>query len=111
MNNDPANVAAALRSFVVYAACAVVAIIIGVLMTNPMTYSSLGFMAVLCAVLLIPILMKWHRQLMLISWFMPVMMFFIKGDPNLFLVMITLSLTATIVERAMGQKRFASLVL
>lgn len=106
MNNDPANVAAALRAFLVYAACAVVSIVIGVLMTNPMTYTSLGFMGILVAVLLIPILMKWHRQLMLLSWSMPVMMFFVKGDPNLFLVMITLSLTATIVERAMGQKRF-----
>jgi O-Antigen ligase len=106
MNNDPANVAAALRSLVVYAVCAVIAIIIGVLMTNPMTYSSLGFMGVLVAVLLIPILIKWHRSLMIISWSMPVMMFFVKGDPTLFLVMITLSLTATVVERAMGQKRF-----
>ncbi|HXC36196.1 MAG TPA: O-antigen ligase family protein [Candidatus Acidoferrales bacterium] len=106
MNSDPANVAAALRSLVVYAACAVVSIIIGVLMTNPMTYTAFGFMGILSAVLLIPILMKWHRPLMIVSWFMPVMMFFIKGDPNLFLVMITLSLTATIVERTMGQKRF-----
>lgn len=106
MNNDPANVAAALRSLVVYAACAIIAIIIGVLMTNPMTYTSLGFIGVLCAVLFIPILIKWHRPLMIVSWYMPVMMFFIKGDPNLFLVMITVSLTATIVERAMGQKRF-----
>jgi hypothetical protein len=106
MNSDPANVAAALRSLVVYAACAVISIIIGVLMTNPMTYTAFGFMGILAAVLLIPILMKWHRPLMLFSWFTPVMMFFVKGDPNLFLVMITLSLTATIVERAMGQKRF-----
>jgi hypothetical protein len=106
MNNDSANVAAALRSIAVYAACAVVAIIIGVMMTNPMTYTSFGFMGVLAAVLLIPILMKWHRPLMIMSWSMPVMVFFIKGDPNLFLVMITLSLTATVVERAVGMKRF-----
>jgi hypothetical protein len=106
MNSDPANVAAALRSLVVYAACAVVSIIIGVLMTNPMTYTAFGFMGILCAILLIPILMKWHRPLMIFTWFMPTLMFFVKGDPNLFLVMITLSLTATIVERAMGQKRF-----
>jgi hypothetical protein len=106
MNNDPANVAAALRSLVVYIACAVVAIVIGVLMSNPLTYSALGFMGFLVAIFLIPILIKWHRPLMLLSWSAPIMMFFIKGDPNLFLVMITLSLTATIVERAMGQKRF-----
>jgi hypothetical protein len=106
MNNDPANVAAALRSIVIYAACALIAIIIGVLMANPMTYSSLGFIGILCAVLCIPILMRWHHPLMILSWYMPVTLFFLKGDPNLFLVMITLSLAATIVERAMGQKRF-----
>ena len=108
MNNDSANVAVALRSLAVYAVCAVLSIVIGVLMTNPMTYSSLGFMGVLGAVLLIPILIKWHHPLMIFSWSMPVMMFFVKGDPNLFLVMIALSFTATIVERAMGQKRFFS---
>ena len=106
MNNDSANVAAALRSLAVYAVCAVLSIVIGVLMTNPMTYSSLGFMGVLIAVLFVPILIKWHHPLMIFSWSMPVMIFFVKGDPSLFLVMITLSLTATIVERAMGQKRF-----
>ena len=106
MNNDPASVAAALRSLVVYAVCAVIAIIIGVLMTNPMTYSTMGFMAVLCAFLLVPALIKWHRQMLLVSWSMPVTMFFIKGSPGLGLVMIALSITATCVERAMGQKRF-----
>ena len=106
MQNDPAKVAATLRTLAVYAACAVLSIIIGVLMLNPLTYSALGFLGLLAAVLLIPVLMKWHRPLMLFSWYMPAMMFFIKGDPNLFLVMIALSITTTVVERAMGQKRF-----
>ncbi|HTV39358.1 MAG TPA: O-antigen ligase family protein [Candidatus Sulfotelmatobacter sp.] len=108
MNNDPASVAAALRSLVVYAVCAVIAIIIGVLMTNPMTYSTMGFMAVLCVVLVIPILIKWHRPLMIACWCTPIVAFFIKGSPTLPLVMIALSLTASCVERAMGQKRFIS---
>ncbi|MGH7940077.1 MAG: O-antigen ligase family protein, partial [Limisphaerales bacterium] len=58
------------------------------------------------AVMLIPVLMKWHRPLMLFSWNVPVMLFFIRGDPSLFLVMIVLSLTAMIVERALVHKRF-----
>ena len=106
MHNDPANVAAALRSLVVYAVCAVIAIVVGVLMTNPMTYSTFGFMAVLCAVMLIPVLIKWHRPLMIACWSAPLTAFFIKGSPSFALVMIVLSITATCVERAMGQKRF-----
>lgn len=108
MNNESAKVAAALRTLTVYGACALVAIIIGVLLTKPMSYTSLGAIGVICAVLLIPIFLKWHRPLMLLSWFTPITLFFVKGDPNLFLLMIALSLTATIAERAMGQKRFFS---
>jgi hypothetical protein len=42
-NNDPARIATVLRSLIVFVVCAVVAIIIGVMMTNSLTYSSFGF--------------------------------------------------------------------
>lgn len=106
MTNDPASIAAALRAFVVYGVCAILAIVIGVMMTNPMTYSNLGFIGILCAVLIIPILLRWHYQLMILTWAAPFMMFFLKGDPKLSLVMITLSLAISISERALNQPRF-----
>ena len=105
-NNDPAKIAAVLRSLVVYVICAVVAIIIGVMMTNPLTYSALGFVGALCAVLFIPILLRWHHPLMIMSWNTPIMVFFLKGDPRLCLVMIAISLTISIAERALNQQRF-----
>src|SRR5215469_4487531 len=106
MNNDPASIAAALRTVAVYAVCVVLAIVIGVLMTNPLTYSSLGFMGFLCAILCLPILIRWHHPLMIFSWNMPVVLFFLKGSPKLFLVMITVSLAVSIMERALNQRRF-----
>jgi hypothetical protein len=106
MTNDPASIAAALRSLAVYAVCALLAIIIGVLMTNPLTYSSLGFVGVVCAVLFIPLFLRWHHPLMIIAWNTPIYMFFIKGDPTLCLVMITISLTISLTERALNQRHF-----
>jgi hypothetical protein len=106
MTNDPASIAAFLRTLIVYSVCAILAIVIGVLMTNPMTYSSLGFVAILGAVLVIPILLRWHYPIMLFSVSAPLSMFFIKGSPNLFLVMIALSLAITISESALNQPRF-----
>src|SRR5579859_1569365 len=106
MTNDPANIAAALRTLALYAICAVLAIIIGVLMTNPWTYTSLGFVGLVLAVLLVPVLLKWHQPLLIFCWFTPIMMFFIKGDPNLSLVMITISLVISVTERALGQTHF-----
>lgn len=106
MTNDPTQIAAALRSFAVFAVCAVLAIVVGVLMTDPMTYASLGLVAVICAIICLPLLLKWHYPLMVLSWSMPVTVFFLKGDPNLYLVMIALSLAISATERAMGRRSF-----
>src|ERR1700733_12102735 len=106
MTNDPASIASALRTLAVYAICCVLAIIVGVLMTNPLTYSSLGFVAVLCAAMFIPILLRWHHPLMILIWNTPIYAFFVKGDPKFCLVMITISLVISIAERALNQRRF-----
>lgn len=106
MTNNPANVAAALRTLAVYAVCALLAIIIGVLMTNPWTYGSLGFVGLVLAVLAVPLLLKWQQPLLIFAWSTPIMMFFIKGDPNLSLVMIALSLAISVTQRTLGQTHF-----
>jgi hypothetical protein len=107
MTNDPASIAALLRSLIVYTVCAVLAIILGVLMTNPLSsYATVGTIAFLCVLPLLPVLLKWHHPLMILSWGLPISMFFIKGSPRLILVMITLSLVISITERALNQPRF-----
>src|SRR5579864_8436917 len=105
MTNDPANLAASLRAVIVYAVCALLAIIIGVLMANPLTYTSLGFAGFVLALLALPLLFRWHHPLLLLCWNTPIMVFFIKGDPNLFLVVIVISLTLSVVQRAINQQQ------
>lgn len=107
MINDPGQIAAALRTLIVYAVCAFIAIVLGVMMTNPLSsYTSIGTIAVVCCMPLVPILLRWHHPLMIMAWTAPFMMFFLKGDPKLFLVMIVLSLAISITERALNQPRF-----
>jgi hypothetical protein len=106
MTNDPANVAAALRSVALYGVCALIAIIVGVLMTNPWTYSSLGIVGAICAILFIPLLLRWHHPLMIIAWNTPIYLFFIKGDPTLCLAMVSMSLAISITDRALNQRQF-----
>ena len=105
MTNDPASIAAFLRSLIVYAVCAVLAIVLGVLMTNPLTYSSLGFVGFLCAFLILPIFLKWHHLLMIFCWGTPISVFFLKGSPQLCLVMIAISLGISIAERTLTTHR------
>lgn len=106
MTNNPANVAAALRSIALYGVCALIAIIVGVMMTNPLTYSSLGIVGAICAVLFIPVLLRWHHPVMIIAWNTPIYLFFIKGDPQLCLALITISLVISIIDRALNQRHF-----
>lgn len=106
MNNDPANIAALLRSLILYGVCVVLAIIIGVLMTNPLTYAAFGFVGAVSALLFLPILLKWHHPLMIFCWNTPIVVFFLKGDPKLCLVMIAISLAISVTERALNQQRF-----
>lgn len=106
MNNDPANIAVLLRSLILYGVCVVLSIIIGVLMTNPLTYAAFGFVGGLCAILFLPILLRWHHPIMIFCWSTPITVFFLKGDPKLCLVMITLSLAISVTERVLNQKRF-----
>lgn len=106
MTNDPASIAAALRTIAVYAVCAVLAIVVGAFMTDPLTYSALGFIAIVCTILFMPILLRWHHPLMILSWSSPLIAFFVKGSPSFFLVMIAVSLAISVTERALSQPRF-----
>ena len=106
MTNDPASIAAALRTIAVYAVCAVLAIVVGAFMTDPLTYSALGFIAIVCTILFMPILLRWHHPLMILTWTSPLVAFFVKGSPSFFLVMIAVSLAISVTERALSQPRF-----
>jgi O-Antigen ligase len=103
MNNAPAIP----KSLVIYAICLPLAILVGYLLTNPLDYSTFAYAGVLALVLSFPLLLRWHYPLLLFSLNASVVLFFIKGQPNLWLVMVALSLGLSLLERALGgQKRF-----
>lgn len=106
------NPTALLRSLIVYAICVPLAAVAGYALVslsnaNLQDTSSLLTIGVLVAVLLFPLLMKWHYPLMFFSWGLPVSLFFLPGRPNLFLAMVAISLTISVVERILDRnKRF-----
>ena len=97
MNNI--NSTALLRSLIVYAVCVPLAILVGYMLANPLDYQSLGFVSILIAILVFPILMKWHYPLLIFSWAAPITLFFLPGHPNIFLPMVMVSLSISVVER------------
>jgi hypothetical protein len=100
MNNTPSNNAPAIiRSLIIYAVGVPLAVFIGYLLTNPLDYSTLGIFGVLALVLVFPLLLRWHHPMLLLSWNATAVMFFLKGSPSLWMVMVALSLGISVLER------------
>lgn len=103
MNNAPAI----LKALVIYAICVPLAVVVGYTLTDPLDYTTFAYAGILALVLLFPLLLRWHYPLLLLSVNTNAIIFFIKGRPAFWLVMVTLSLGISVLERAMSsQKRF-----
>jgi len=100
MNNAPAII----RSLIVYAVVVPLAITVGYMLTNPMDYSTLGLFGIVGLVLVSPLLLRMHYPLLLFSWFCVIKVFFLMTGPNLWLVMVVLSLGISVLERTLNSQ-------
>ena len=99
------NSSAILRWLITYAVIVPLAVTLGYLLTNPLDYSTFGFVGVLLVVLAIPLLLRWHFWLLLFSLNAGITVFFLKGSPSLWMVMVALSLGISVLERALSSEK------
>src|SRR5580700_11777097 len=105
MNNAPAI----LKSLIVYAVCAPLAVWLGYLLTEPLDRSTLITAGLLTLALVFPLLLRWHQFLLVLCWNLPLMVFFLQGSPMIWLPMVTISLGISILQRAVkNDMRFIS---
>ena len=93
------NVPAILRSLIVYAICVPLAIIVGYTLANPLDLNTLGFYGLVGLVMASPIVLRWHTELLVFSWSASLSVFLLPGAPALWLVMVVVSLTISVLER------------
>ena len=101
MNN---NAPALLRLLVIYAVCVPLAVIVGYMLANPLDYSMLAEFGILAFILVLPILLKWHHWLLLLSWNLNLVLFFFKGSPPPWLAMAAVSLLISVLQRALSRQ-------
>ena len=99
------NAPALLRSLITYAMVVPLALLAGYLLSNPLTYSTFVFIGILAFILLFPFLVRFHYPWMLFGWSATMILFFVKGTPNLGQAMIALSLMLSILERILNPQR------
>jgi hypothetical protein len=99
------NPVAAMRMLMIYAILIPVAILAGYLLTDPLDYGSIGFIGLIMLVLVSPIFIKWHYQILIFGLACPAVCFFLPGRPQLAQAVVLLSLGIAIVERTMNSDR------
>ena len=100
------NSAAILRALIIYAICVPLALVVGymaVLTVNSPSLSNFGMIGGLALLLSAPILLRWHHPLLIMSWNLPLTMFFLPGKPSIWLPMMALSLGISVLQRAMNR--------
>jgi len=98
MNNAPAI----LRTLIIYAVIVPLAVFIGYVLTNPLDTSTFTTAGILAAILVFPLLLRWHHPLLIFSWNSGMYIFFLPGRPELWITMTITSLIITLLQRAMG---------
>src|SRR6266850_5179522 len=91
-----------IRSLLIYSICLPVAIFLGYLIAqegNPV-YSLTTYVGILpiLFVLALPLILRWHHALLVASWNLGIVLFFVPGRPNLWFAMAGLSLAIAIVQ-------------
>ncbi|MCU0785416.1 MAG: O-antigen ligase family protein [Verrucomicrobia bacterium] len=97
------NALTIIRALIIYGLCLPLAIFLGYLLAIPMDITSLTIVALVVALPLIPVLLRWHHLVLVASWNMSVVVIFLPGRPYLWIVMAAGSLLLSIMQRILNQ--------
>src|SRR5215469_9243900 len=99
-----ANSFAITRAHLIWGVCLPVAVVIGYLLAEPLASGSVAVVVLVLSILSIPLLMRWHHPLLVLSLNAGIMPFFLPGRPDLWMVMAVISLFFSVVNRSVGQE-------
>ncbi|HEX5220572.1 MAG TPA: hypothetical protein VFZ59_13460 [Verrucomicrobiae bacterium] len=92
------NTLGIIRALLIYGLCLPLAVYLGYVLAMPLDRGNLMFLAGAILLPLIPALLRWHHVLLVLTWNMSVVLFFLPGSPNLWIVMTLVSLALTILQ-------------
>jgi hypothetical protein len=97
------NAFALFRSLVIYGVCLPLAIFIGYLLATPDDFASLSVVSLLLALMTIPLFLRWHYPLLILSLNMAGGFYLLPGQPTFALVMIGVSLGISVLGHVMNR--------
>lgn len=76
-------------------------VLVGVLLTDPQSLPTLAVIAMILGLFSVPLLLRWNHLLLLLTWNMSVTVFFLPGQPPLWLIMTALVFGIGILQRTL----------
>ncbi len=99
------NASSVFRSLIVYSICLPVAAIVGYLLaTTPTDLTSLYSIAVVLALMSIPLFLRWHYPWMLLTWNMAAIVFFLPGRPAFVLLLVMISFGFSVLQYILNRR-------
>jgi hypothetical protein len=90
-----------LSGLLVFGICVPLAVFIGYLLATPLEATSMVFVVMTLFLLLLPILLKWHHEALIITWNLALVAFFVPGSPPVGYLVGGLSLFFTMAKRTL----------
>src|SRR5262245_44485378 len=86
------------RTLLIYCICVPLAVFLGYLIAQDLSYDTLIPLALVLFVLMIPLFLRWHHFWLIASWNLGVVVVFAPGRPFLWLAMAWISLAISVVQ-------------
>ena len=97
------------RNHLILGVCLPLAMVMGYFLAEPLDSVSMGVVVLVLTVLSIPLFMRWHYPLLLLSWNACINPYFFPGRPYMWMLMAIISCFFALLARAAGSNhRFLS---
>jgi hypothetical protein len=98
------------RAHLIMALCLPLAVLVGYFLAEPLDSGSMAVVVLVMFVLAVPLLMKWHHPLLVLSWNASVAFGFMPGQPFAWMLMAVASLFFAVLNRSVDpEARFTEI--
>jgi len=89
---------------IIYAVCVPLAVFLGYLLSDPLDKQSFVLVTAVLMLLCVPLLIRFHHPLMLLSWNMGAVLFFLPGQPAVWFATIAISFAISFTQRILNKE-------
>jgi hypothetical protein len=93
------------RNHLIMVLCLPLAVLVGYFLAMPLESGSIAVIALVLSGLCVPLLMKWHHPMLILSWNVCANPLFLPGRPSLWVLMGLISLFFAVLARSLNTKR------